>query len=195
LSSEMVMHIVDEAGSDTPSTKGQTLMRWTVLFFLGLCSCGSGATNPDASTTDGKIVVPTGCDAKDCGGGLEKNKSMLGVCYATGCTGVEAYDSCLQKACGKELKVCFGDDFFNGHYGGDCVDYIKCVTACVCGPTYEKCATDCSFKIQLICQYCLMGPYKDCADKSGCQPVMCPGDVPDRGATVKDSGVDRASSG
>lgn len=81
---------------------------------------------------------------------------------------LDTYDNCVLSACDSQYKTCFGADYRNGNFSGDCGDYIKCQQACACNDT--ACAQACQGKIAGACQKCVTS-FASCAQS--CKAPAC----------------------
>jgi hypothetical protein len=119
-------------------------------FALASCGGDSGSGAPGGSATSGFFCPST--NASSC-----KQSD------------VDAYGSCVQGKCGTQMKVCFGDNFQSGTFGGSCGTWASCYGKCACGDT--ACRGACGLPAG-ECTTCLQ-MISSCTASSGCMAPVC----------------------
>ena len=115
-------------------------------------ACSSSDTNNGTSGTGG-----TSSERHRGTSGTSGSSSKYKTCpTATQSTcsqaDLDAYNACTEPLCDADLQKCFGANYKQGTFGGDCSDYITCSQACACGDS--ACTTACVQKITPACQTC-----------------------------------------
>ena len=110
----------------------------TCGILIGMAACGDSAPRADVTY----ICGPT-------------NDAGFSGPPGTTCTGVPEYQTCVKDKCGSRAKLCWGNDYQSGNYGGLCGDAMKCSTACLCDASYQSCVGQCHAKyLTSQCQNC-----------------------------------------
>jgi hypothetical protein len=95
----------------------------------GSNNSGGGASNSGGSNS-------MGCDPSDPTGMGDECPELV---------------ECGQTLCATEYEECFGPDYLNGNFAGECAPYVECASACDCDQT---CIDACDFS---DCQACVTG--------------------------------------
>ena len=114
-----------------------------------------------------------GCS--DSGSNPSSGRGGLGECFgSTGqtCTGVDAFESCVESHCDSQAQACYGSGYKSGSYGGPCGGFLGCVTKCACGDT--SCQSGCLSQLTSDCSTCSQ-TFSSCQQSSGCAQPVCTG--------------------
>ncbi len=132
-------------------------------------ACGGGDDNMGAGGAGGGSTGAGGANA----GGVKRSPS--GECPGAGntCTQAEndAYGKCITDKCDGQYKMCLGNDYKSGKFGGPCGTYVTCASKCGCGDT--ACSQACGTP-DMTCVNCLIN-LSPCALNSGCKVPACAG--------------------
>ncbi len=116
----------------------------------GAGGSSSGGSGGQAASTP--VVLPPTSNGQSC---QPANSSC------TDTASIEAYSTCVVKTCDTQYKQCFGADYANGNFGGDCSEWMVCASACQnCDEACTKACTDQHFTG--ACKACVTGPIFDC---------------------------------
>jgi hypothetical protein len=134
------------------------------------------------------LAVALLASAAGCGGDSNSSNytSPTGRSPATGgqcpgstsgqtCTGEQAYNDCLTKACGAQAKTCFGNNYIKGDFtGGACSGLITCLMACPCDATGDACMAQCgmTYMTDATCASCTT-TLQACTTTAGCVEPVC----------------------
>lgn len=108
-----------------------------------------------------------------CGGsssnGSGFNATKLSSCSSSSgtCTGTDAYNTCIENKCSSSYKMCFGDGYKSGQFGGVCASYLDCVSKAP-----DPCKNSCALPTG-DCQTCLISKIVACTTSAGCTPPQC----------------------
>ena len=123
------------------------------------------------------LAATVGFAAASCGSSDSSSSSSGLTCPTSSGTGTctaaqnKAYGDCVQSKCDGAYKMCFGDSYKSGSFGGPCAVWIGCSAKCNCDTT---CMGTCGLAPP-DCRTCLMGPLTQCVVKSSCVPPVCSG--------------------
>jgi hypothetical protein len=124
---------------------------------LGLVGCKSGGGSGGSGGSggapdDAPVVLPPNSNGQSC-------QQSGGTCEDQ--AAIQEYADCVVTTCDAEYKQCFGADYMNGTFGGDCGDLMDCASACQ--DCDQACIDACSEQhFTDACKSCITGPILDC---------------------------------
>ena len=141
---------------------------------LGACSSGSG-TSPSSGGAGGSAGGGTGGSAASSGAGGLGQGAWSGIDTETkgsgfiACKPDSACTICVAENCDSEATACYGENWKQQSFGGECGEFLTC--SCACDPNSGSCLQGCMGPTFDVCRGC-DGPVEVCIQEK-CNPVCC----------------------
>lgn len=141
------------------------------------------------------LLVALALASTHCGGSDDKkrgptNATQCPGLVATGAVGhcgeteLENYARCVEDACQREYRDCFGTNYGQGQFSGPCADFLECASHCDCAD--ESCQHACATAECTSCMIRFVSCGFSCANKLACAQSSATDGGGDRTTTCAD---------